>query len=213
MVLWNRLVIVSDQLMPAIWRAAVANDGSPSENDELLLQDAVDLPPQDCEVDCKFQHATDTYVKQIKATVSEDPIGFVFRRLRELSASLLQPHGTIPFGAKSIRDAGSAWLQYDRSMDGLVRLISTEGIVPKLSIWCLHYFGIVFGLAGMWLTRRSWHLTLPLIGFLVYTALVHLVVLDSPRYLFPIEIIWLIFASVAVFTLVAVLRRTNTSGS
>ncbi len=213
MVLWNRLVIVSDQLMPAIWRAAITNDGSPTENDELLLQDAADSLPQDCEVDCKFQHATDTYVKQIKATVSEDPIGFVFRRLRELSASLLQPHGTIPFGAKSIRDAGSAWLQYDRSMDGLLRLISTEGFVPKLSIWFLHYFGIVLGLAGMWLTRRSWHVTLPLIGFLVYTALVHLVVLDSPRYLFPIEIIWLIFASAAIFPLTAVIRRSKTSGS
>ncbi len=196
--LWDRFVIVSDQLMPAVWRAVVPDDGSPQENDALLLQDAANTVPDDCEVDCKFQHATDTYVKQIADSVGGQPGEFVARRLNELTNALLQPHGTTSLGSTSIKEAVEAWWQNDRSLGGLLAVTRIEGFLLKSAIWILHLLGIVLGLTGMWLTRRAWQHTLPLVGFVIYTVLIHLVLPAIPRYLFPIEVIWLIFAVVAV---------------
>ena len=204
--LWNRFVIVSDQLMPAMWRATVTDDGSPEENDAILLQDAENIAPDDCEIDCKFRHSTDTYVRQIVARVSHEPTGYVAQRLSELAYSIIQPHGTTPFGSNSIRAAASAWWQGERSLNGLLQIARIEGFVAKSAIWILHVFGIAFGLAGMWLYRRSWQRALPLIGFAAYTMLVHLVLHAVPRYLFPIEFVWLIFAAL---TLNALLQRRS----
>ena len=198
LLLWNRFVILSDQLMPAIWRAAVTNDGSPMENDALLLRDAATPLDEDCEIDCKFQHEPETFLKQIQASISEDGLGYVWRRLGELGESIIQPHGTVSFGSVSIREAARDWLQNDRSADGLRQLTRSEGFAIKLGIWALHSFALLFGMAGIWLTRRSWRQSAPLASFLVYTILVHFIVLDAPRYMFPNEIIWIIFAALAV---------------
>jgi len=210
LLLWNRFVILSDQLMPAIWRAAVTNDGSPEENDELLLQDARIIIDEDCEIDCKFQHETDAYLKQIQASISQDGVGYVLRRFGELGESIIQPHGTVSFGGTSVREAAANWLRDDQSANGLVQLTRIEGFAIKLVIWILHVFAIVFGLAGIWMTRKSWRHTAPLAGFLAYTTLIHFIVLDAPRYLFPNEIIWIIFASISLSALAARRRRRDT---
>lgn len=201
--LWDRLVIVSDQLMPAMWRAAIPNDGSPQENDALLFQDAT-TTAEDCEIDCGFQHATDTYVKQIVDSVSQEPAGYATHRLGELVYAIVQPHGTTPFGSDSVRAAASVWWQDDRSPGGLSQVTRIEGFAVKSAIWILHISAICLGLAGMWISRKSWQLTLPLAGFAAYTILVHLVLHAIPRYLFPIEIIWLIFSAITIH---ALLRR------
>ena len=210
LLLWNRFVILSDQLMPAIWRAAVTNDGSPTENDELLLQDARNSIDEDCQIDCKFQHETDAYLKQIQASISQDGVGYVLRRLGELGESIIQPHGTVSFGSTSIREAATHWLQNDRSANGLIQLTRIEGFAVKLVIWILHFFAIIFGVAGIWLTRKSWRHTALLAGFLAYTTAIHFIVLDAPRYLFPNEIIWIIFASMSVSMLAARRSRRDT---
>ena len=53
------------------------------------------------------------------------------------------------------------------------------------------------GLIGMILTRKSWRLTLPLIGFVAYTTLIHFIVLALPRYIFPVEVPLAIFSAMA----------------
>ena len=204
--MWDRLVIVSDQLMPAMWRAAVTGDGSPQENDALLLQDATNTLPEDCELDCKFQHATDTYVKQIVDRVSREPADYALQRLSELAYAIVQPHGTTSFGSVSVRAAASAWWQDDRSLGGLLVVTNIEGFAIRSLIWGLHISSIILGLVGMWKSRNSWQRALPLIGFTAYTMLVHLVLHAVPRYLFPIELIWLIFSAI---TLNALLRRRD----
>lgn len=198
LLLWNRFVILSDQLMPAIWRAAVTNDGSPTENDEILLQDASNARDEDCEIDCNFQHETDTYLKQIQSSISADGFAFLLRRLGELGGSIIQPHGTVPFGSVSIREAASAWLEHDRSAAGLWQVARIQGFAIKLVIWALHGFALLFGSAGIWLTRKLWRQTAPLASFLAYTMAIHFIVLDAPRYLFPNEIFWLIFAAMCL---------------
>ena len=164
--------------------------------------------PEGCDVDCKYQHSTDTYVEQINESIGGNISGFITHRLSELASSYFTPHGTIPFGSVSVRDGVMNWVQNERSLGGLAALIQIEGFAFKLIIWVIHYGGIVLGIAGMWLSRRSWQMTLPLIGFIVYTTLIHFVLLALPRYIFPVEVPLLILASV---TILSIYQRLFTS--
>jgi len=205
--MWGTFVIGSNQLMPAIWRGAVQNDGSPAENDALLLDDPDVVRPEGCEVDCKYQHATETYVEQINESIGGNIGGFIAHRLSELASSYLQPHGTVPLGSVSVRVGLLNLIRDDRSLNGFVSLLQTEGFFIKLIIWGFHYLGILLGLVGMWLTRQSWRLTLPLIGFVVYTTLIHFILLALPRYIFPVEVPLLIFSAVTIVTIYNKFRR------
>ena len=208
--MWGTVIIGSNQLMPAIWRGAVQNDGTPAQNDALLLDDPDAVNPDSCEVDCKYQHSTETYVEQISETINENIGGFIIFRLSELAKSYLQPHGTTPLGNVSIREELIDEVKDDRAFGDFLSLLKTEGFIIKLIVWGFHYLGIGFGLIGMWLTRRSWQLTLPLIGFVIYTTLVHFVLLALPRYIFPVEVPLLIFSAVTLVTLWDKFRRSAT---
>jgi 4-amino-4-deoxy-L-arabinose transferase-like glycosyltransferase len=199
--MWGTFVIGSNQLMPALWRGAVQNDGAPDENDELLLDNPDDIHPDGCEIDCKYQHSTETYVEQINDSIGGNIGGFITHRLSELASSYLQPHGTTPLGGVSVREGLVNWVKDNRSLDGFISLLQTEGFFIKLIIWIFHYVGILFGLVGIWFTRKSWRLTLPLIGFVVYTTLIHFALLALPRYIFPVEVPLLIFSAVTLVTI------------
>ncbi len=203
LVLGNRLIIGSDQFMPAFWRGVESADGSPQENDALLLAGLDTDPTRACEqeVDCKYHHPTEIYVEKIREIIEADLAGLVALRLNELGYSLMQPHGTMPLGNISIRAAAFHWLSESRSVDGLLQVLRLEGFAIKFVVWAFHCGGIVFGLLGIAWFYKSWTLTLPLIGFLAYTIGAHLFLIALPRYLFPIEIIWLIFAGGAIIKL------------
>ena len=200
-VLWNRIVIVSDQFMPALWRAAETDDGSPKQNDALLLDGVDATASPDCEVDCKYQHGTEVYARQIGVAFGADPGGFILRQFEELLYALVQPHGTTAFGEFSVREAAAAWASGDRSLGGLLDVLRLDGFVVKLAFWVFHLGGIALGLLGIFWTRDRWALTLPLIGFVLYTLCAHFFLLALPRYLFPIEFIWLTFAGIAALEL------------
>ena len=68
-------------MMAALWRGAERNDGSPEQNDRLLLEGVEVTTPADCVVDCKFDHATETYVSKISDIVSSDPAGYLTLRV------------------------------------------------------------------------------------------------------------------------------------
>lgn len=204
---WNRFVIVSDQMMGALWRGAERDDGSPAQNDQLLLEGVEVTRPADCEVDCKFEHATETYVNKIAEIVSEDPPGYLALRFSELAYAVLQPYGTAPLGDVSVMGAARAWISDDRSLAGLLHVLRIEGFAPKLAFWLFHYIAIGFGLMGMIWSRRRWLLGAPLAGFALYTIAIHFFLLALPRYLFPIEIVWLAFAGIAIAALYERWRR------
>lgn len=200
--MWGRFIIVSNQFMPALWRGAVANDGSPAVNDALLLENTDAARREGCEADCKFNHATATYAEQIAESIDGDFVGFARLRFEELAASVLQPHGTTSLGSISIRDSARDWLRRDRTVGGFFQLTQIEGFAVKLAVWIFHYAALVLGLAGMWLSRQFWRMTLALAGFVAYTVLIHFFLLALPRYLFPIEVPLLIFASVTTVKLI-----------
>lgn len=198
LVSWNRFIIVSDQMMGALWRGAERNDGTPEHNDRLLLEGVEVYTPPGCEVDCKYNHATETYVSKIAAIVSADLGGYLSLRVEELAYSILQPHGTTPFGDISVVDAGREWLTEDRSLQAFAQLLEIEGFAIKLTFWIFHYVSIGFGLLGMYWSRNRWVTAAPLVGFLVYTVAVHFFLLALPRYLFPVELVWVSFAGIAL---------------
>jgi 4-amino-4-deoxy-L-arabinose transferase-like glycosyltransferase len=177
----NRIIIGSNQFMPAVWRGATEDDGSPRQNDELLGEQ--------------------TAAEQASEIISSDPMGYVQRRIDELLAAYLQPHGTISFGQQSLKAMALDWLQSGLSSEGFAKLLSGEGFWMKLIIYIWHYISLIGGFIGMWLTRRNWRISLVLIGFIIYTSLVHIITLALPRYIFPTYPIWWIFAAVSLVAL------------
>lgn len=172
---YNRFVIASDQLTAAFWRGAVTTDGSPEENDAQL--------------------ADSSYEEQAIAAVSSDLLGYVQLRISELLAANLQPYNTIPLGHESLRAQVMHWLQDDFSVAGVGRLISSDGFWPKLLLYLFHYIGLIAGLIGVLLTRTSWRVSTVYLGFIAYTLLLHLILLALPRYIFPTQVFWWLFAA------------------
>lgn len=187
---YQRFIIGSNQFMPAVWRGAVENDGSPSENDELLGEQ--------------------TATEQATEIISSDPLGYVQRRGQELLDAYLQPHGTISFGSQNLKAMAIEWLKNITSLQAFWDLISGEGFWPKLIIYVWHYTSLIAGLVGMWLTRKNWRISLVLIGFIAYTTLIHMISLALPRYVFPTYPIWWIFAAVSLIKLWDMFRTRQT---
>ncbi len=207
--LWDRFVFVSDRLLPTVWRGAESEDGSPQQNDALLLAGAEAEVPEGCEVDCRYHHPAALYLERIGEIIGADPAGLLALRANELAYSLLQPHGTTHLGNVSIREAALNWLNSGRSLAELSEITQIEGFWAKLLTWLFHLLGIVFGLPGMIMLRRRWPLSLPVMGYALYTVLAHSVLLALPRYLFTIEVIWLIFAGCALVIIQARWRRSG----
>jgi hypothetical protein len=98
----------------------------------------------------------------------------------------------VEFRGESLRRLAADWLQTDRTPGGLLQLTRAEGFYPKLAIYLVHYGGIALGLTalflpGMW---RRWRSSLPVMGFILYITLLHLVLLALPRYIFPTLPFW-----------------------
>ncbi len=191
---WNRLVIGAEGYISFVYVGAVGWQ-DPYQLDENLMEDVPEL----AEAERLTGDVRDSAYTQAAAdAISRDPVGWIRRRVTELASAYLQPHGTAFFPGESLKQMADDWLQHDRSLAGLLDLTRGDAFWPKLSIYLFHYAGLLFGLAGMWRCRQQWRTALPLVGFVLYTTLVHLPLLAIPRYLFPTEVIWWVFASVAI---------------
>lgn len=199
---WNRFVIAGEGL-PAFFYLGAAGWTSPQEVDQSLAQ----------------QSPSGDYVEGAQNVIGSDPLGWVKRRVTELAEAYLQPHGTTFYPGESLRDLALGWLRglqphgttfyvgeslRDLALGWLHRqsslsdLVQGEGFWAKLALYLMHYTALVAGLVGMWLYRRRWRAALPMIGFIAYLTLVHLFLLALPRYLFPAEVFWWVFASATI---------------
>jgi 4-amino-4-deoxy-L-arabinose transferase-like glycosyltransferase len=179
--LYDRFIIGSDQMTAALWRGATTEDGSPQENDALLGEQ--------------------TPAEQAREIIASDVMGYLQRRLSEWRDAYLQPYGTEALGDESLKALVQVWATNGFQVNDLHAIITSEHFVTKLAIYIWHYTGLLGGLIGMGLTWRRWRFTLPLIGFMVYTSLLHLVLLALPRYLFPLYPIWWIFAPITLLAM------------
>lgn len=135
-------------------------------------------------------------VEEFATTVSSDPTSWLQRRINELGSAYLQPHGTLFYSGDSLRDSLGTWWREDRSVSGLLALTGADHFWQKFTLYILHFTALIGGLMGMILTRNRWWLTLPLLGWIAYITLLHFFLTALPRYLFPMEAYWWVFASV-----------------
>ena len=211
--LWDRFVFVSDRLLPAVWRGLESEDGSPQQNDALLLAGEEVEFLEGCAPDCRYQHPAELYLERIGELLGENPADLIALRANELAYSLLQPHGTTDLGSVSVREAALDWLGGSRSLSELTQVLRIEGFAIKLLTWLFHLAGMGLGALGMIMSRERWPLTAPVMGFALYTILAHTVLLALPRYLFAIEVIWLIFAGCALAAIYVRWRRPGESAT
>ncbi len=196
LLMWNQRVIGA-QGFAAFLYIGSSDSGwnGPSQVDAALAQEAGGQLPTDP------NQQQQLYQDSAAANITGNFSGWLSHRVSKLSGAYLQPHGTTFFPGESLKDLATKWVSNDRTISGLIRLTQGEAFWPKLVLYVFHFTALLGGLIGMWLTRRNWRLTLPLIGFIVYTSLIHFVLDASPRYLFPMEAIWWVFAAAALSTL------------
>jgi 4-amino-4-deoxy-L-arabinose transferase-like glycosyltransferase len=189
---FDRWVIGAEGLAAFIYIGATGYT-SPQDVDARLSQDA----GAEVQDDASYEERQEAYLDAASNVIGSDPLGYIGRRLSELANAFLQPHGTVFFPGESLRELVLTWAREDRSVSGLLALTQGDAFWPKLAIYVFHYAGLIGGLVGIWLYRRRWRVALPLIGFIIYTALVHLVLLALPRYIFPTALCWWVFAAAA----------------
>ncbi len=195
---WNRFVIAGDGLFSFIYIGASGWD-DPYVFDQRLMESLGredELPTGDPEDEDFMLHQED-YAQAAALSITADPVGWVQRRVSELAGAYLMPHATTAFSGESLRDLAVTWLQEDRSLEGLMRLTQGDYFWQKLSLYVFHYGVILLGVIGIIKTRRNWRISLPMLGFLAYVTLVHLVLYALPRYLFPAMIFWIVYAASA----------------
>jgi hypothetical protein len=186
---WERWVVAGTGLDAFIYIGATGWD-DPQEVDQRLL--AAQPSPKSADEEVLTQP---DFTQAASNAIMSDIPGYIRHRLGELVSAYLQPHGTLFFPGESLRELAAHWLRDDRSLNGLITLTQGNSFWQKLLVYALHYFALIVGLVGMWRTRRNWRISLPLIGFIVYTTLIHLVLYALPRYLFPTMVFWWVFAA------------------
>jgi 4-amino-4-deoxy-L-arabinose transferase-like glycosyltransferase len=195
---WDRFVIAGEGFAAFLYLGATeAGWQGPDATDAALADDTDPIPAEP-------EDQQDVYLDNAQQLIGENMAAYVQQRVAQLAAAFLQPHGTLHFSGESLRDLVSNWLREDRSLTGLVRLAQADAFWPKLALYGFHYAALVFGIVGLWLTRHRWRQSLPLAGFILYTTLIHLVLFVLPRYIFPTEVFWWVFAAA---TLVAIYQR------
>ena len=185
---WNRFVIAGEGL-PAFLYIGAAGWADPFEVDQQLNETLGEEASND------MGERQGDYLEAANMQISADPLGYVRHRFEELASAYLQPHGTTYFSGESLREVISQWLREDRSLAGIGRIFNSDQFFPKLILYLFHYGVLITGVIGAWRLRRQWRLTLPLLGFIAYVTLVHLLLLALPRYIFPTMLCWIVLGT------------------
>jgi 4-amino-4-deoxy-L-arabinose transferase-like glycosyltransferase len=191
LVRWDRLVIGSEGMASFIYVGSRGWEG-PTQVDQHLAEDLPDEQGSGPRTQSSFLVAA-------KRVIEADPVGYVKHRISELARAYLQPYGTGDFAGSGLKERLRTWFAHDPSLDGLADLVADRAFLPKLVIYVFYYSGLILGTAGIWLYRRKW-MAMPLSGLILYTTLVHLVILALPRYLFPLYPVFWIFAAAFLVT-------------
>ena len=195
---WDRLVIGGEGLWSFIYQGAEGH-ASPEDTDNQI-----GITP-----DLGHAERQDVLRESAAESITADPVGWAAHRVRELADSYLQPHNTVHYGGRSVKDALVDWLKDDRSAGGLVDLTHLESFWPKLALYVFHFTGLLLGAAGMILAAGRWRALLPLYAVAIYFTGIHLVLLALPRYVFPTYPVFWMFGAALIVRAVDRLRRAR----
>ena len=184
---WERFVIGGEGLWSFLYQGAEGR-AAPEEADSQI-----GITP-----DLSHEERQEVLRESAAESITADPVGWAAHRIRELADSYLQPHNTVHYGGRSVKDALVDWLRNDRSAGGLADLTRLESFWPKLALYVFHFTGLLLGAAGMILAARRWRALLPLYAVVIYFTGIHLVLLALPRYVFPTYPVFWMFAAAAV---------------
>lgn len=198
LVRYQRLVIAGEGLASFVYLGATGWE-SPEQVDQRLT-DQLGAP----EGGTRDQG---DYLDAAGSSIGADLPGYLARRVGELSSAILQPHNVTVYSGESLRALVTSWWTNELGPDGLAALLQGDAFWPKLLLYVVHYAGLLLGAAGIFLTWRSWRAGLPMLGYIGYTLLVHLVLLALPRYIFPITPFLWVFAAAAL----ALVRQKHTA--
>jgi 4-amino-4-deoxy-L-arabinose transferase-like glycosyltransferase len=126
--------------------------------------------------------------------IRSDPLSWLRLRSANLLAALAVPYVTADLGGPSIRQLTAEWLRGDRSVVGLLPILTVPTFFPKLVIYVFHYFALVFGAVGGAISISQRRAGSVLVGVIVYFLLVHGILNALPRYLFPAFVFLWVFA-------------------
>lgn len=185
LVKWQRFVIAGEGFVSFLFLGAQEQGWTgPAGVDEMLGVGAENPDSRD-------------YAGHAARAIGADIFGWAMLRVRNLAGAVLQPHNTVYYPGASLKEAAVRWLAEDRTPGGLLALTREESFWSKLVLYLFHFTALVGGLAGMLLARRRWRDVFILYILAGYYLVVHFVLYALPRYLFPIEPVWWLFAGAA----------------
>jgi hypothetical protein len=89
------------------------------------------------------------------------------------------------------------------------------GFWAKLAIYIFHYVALIFGTIGVWFSRREWrNYYVPACG-IIYFLGTYGVLTILPRYLFPTQIFFWVFAGIGIIRVwehLVLLKASNSNG-
>lgn len=148
-----------------------------------------------------------SYIRAASQNIGRKPFGWLSLHARNFVEAILQPHGTDNFPDLKIKQTIWKWMEYDRSLSGLWSIVQIPGFWARTAIYIFHYAALVFGTLGAWISRHSWRKLYMPFSFILYSLLIYGILTVSPRYLFPVQIFFWIFAGIAVAESRAINRK------
>ena len=197
---WDRIVIGAEGLVGFTWM------GIQGQQSPQAVSQAAGNPKNG-------EQFNQTLASQVWDVLTHNLPGYVVGRIKNLLSAYLQPHNTVFFPGASLKDQFAQWIISSRIVNDLIAITYASEFWPKLMLYIFHFWALVGGIVGMILYRQQFWRLLPLYGYVLYTTTVHSVLLALPRYLFPIQPILIVFASlttimVAQFFTAYARRRT-----
>lgn len=136
----------------------------------------------------------DAYIEDTLKTITSEPMAYIRLLFIKSTNAYLQPYSTVSFPGESLKEMSVKVL---RGQMSVVDLINGPAFFPKLIIYIFHFFGLIGGVVGIYLSRRDWLKVLPLLILIVYFTFIYTLLTIIPRYLFPIMPFYMIFAAYA----------------
>jgi len=140
------------------------------------------------------------YLNSAFAVIAADPLGYIAHRLSNELDAELQPYNTVYLPGDSIKAALGNWWSSGHALRTLPSVTQIQDFWPKLLLYVFHFVALIGGLLGLLIGLRRFRARFLIYGVLLYFLALHFALTAIPRYLFPIEPIWWLFAAFALIT-------------
>ena len=117
------------------------------------------------------------------------------------------PNNTVYFPGESIKALIVDWWAHGHSISDRACISYADYFAQKSALYIFHFTALLGGFIGLLFGIRQFCARLPLYGILAYFLVLHTALTAIPRYLLPIEPLWILFAIYAAVTIVGPIRK------